>query len=188
MPSLPPPGVIVVFRVRQELQSFHPPQCLPGSAAANLRLRKTASAVTNPASSSQPTEKRDIGKTTQCSGGDSKWMRAVKHPCFSFWESSSVENFSLFPPCSLAFPLGALLPRVTLRGLWFAAALQPGGSFHVSFCESGCVSQIQCMCLCVCVCCFKTQQASTLGSDNTSEVLPLRAVQRALRWKPGPQR
>lgn len=152
MPPLPPPGVIVVFRVRQELHSFHPPQCLPGSAAANLRqlvwlnrlkqLWKTASAVTNPASCSQPTEKQDMGKTTRCSSGDPTWMRAVKHPCFSFWESSSVENFSLFPSCSPAFPLGALLPRVTLWGLWFAAASQPGGSFHVSFWESGCVSQI----------------------------------------------
>lgn len=37
LPPWPPPWVIVVFRVRQEPQSFRPPKCLPGSAATNLR-------------------------------------------------------------------------------------------------------------------------------------------------------
>jgi len=69
---LPGPWVIVVFRVRQALQSLRPPQCLPGSVAAIIRqlvwpnrlkrLWKTALAVTRPASSSQPTEKQDRGK------------------------------------------------------------------------------------------------------------------------------
>lgn len=73
--GLPAAWVIVVFRVRQEPQSLRPPQCLPGSAAAIIRqlvwlnrlkqLWKTALAVTRPASSSSPTEKQYVGKTTQ---------------------------------------------------------------------------------------------------------------------------
>lgn len=57
-PDCPPPGVIVVFRVRQEPQSLRPPQCLPGSTAAIIRqlvlanrlkqLWKTALALTSP--------------------------------------------------------------------------------------------------------------------------------------------
>lgn len=143
-----PPWVNVVFGVRQELQSLRPPQCVPGRAAANLRqlfwpnhlkhLWKTTLAAASPASSSEPTEKQDIGKTTLWSSGDSRWMRAIKHLCLSFWESSSVENFSLFPPRSPAFPLGALLPRVTSGGLWFAAAWKPGG---VGWGEFPCVLQ-----------------------------------------------
>lgn len=55
-------------------------------------------------------------KYEQESSGDSKRLHAIKHPYFSFRESSP-ENFSLFPHCSLTFPLSALLPRVTTGGL-----------------------------------------------------------------------
>lgn len=94
LPPWPPLGVIVVFRVRQELQSLRPQQCLPGSAAAITRqlvsanplrlLWKTAWAAADPASCSLPTEKLDVGKTTRWSSGAFlRWTSVIKHPRLS---------------------------------------------------------------------------------------------------------